>query len=149
MTAAHEDPPPVGPAGQLSVEHSWQLLGTEQLGRLVLSASGRVDIFPVNYIALDQKIYFKTAEGTKLIELTVDHHVVFEVDQVGPSSAWSVVIHGRARRLVHQPEIDAAEALGLKSWLPTIKHNYVEIVADEISGRFLAFGPEPEPLPGY
>ena len=130
------------PIAVLSAEDSWELLGEGQLGRLVLSAAGRIDIFPINYVADRNRIYFRTAEGSKLVELTIHDEVVFEVDHVGERSGWSVIVHGTARRLVSYGEIAAVDELNLRTWIPTAKYNYVEIVPTEITGRLVRFGEE-------
>ncbi len=140
----HDEIYPKDPVTLLAPEESWQLLGSQQLGRLVVSLSGRIDIFPVNFVTHDAKVYFRTAEGTKLVELTIHDEVVFEVDQVGAVSAWSVVLHGTARHLTNRSDIAAADELPLRSWIPTLKYNYVEITPTEISGRRLRLGEEPE-----
>jgi hypothetical protein len=41
-------------------------------------------------------------------------------------------------------EIAAAEALNLKTWVPTFKDFYVEITPSRISGRHFNFGEQPE-----
>lgn len=121
-----------------------ELLGRESLGRLVTVASGRAEIFPVNY-ALDRgKVYFRTAEGTKLSDMTVHPEVLFQVDRVEGGSAWSVVVRGRARRVEGFGEINAVEEMGLRPWIPTLKYNVVEITPEEVSGRGFEFGEEPE-----
>lgn len=130
------------PITVLSIEQSWELLSQGRLGRLVLSAAGRIDIFPINYVADRNRIFFRTAEGSKLVELTIHDDVVFEVDHVGEGSGWSVIVHGTARRLESYGEIAAVEELDLRSWIPTEKHNYVEIVPTEITGRQVRFGEE-------
>ncbi|MFZ2175315.1 MAG: pyridoxamine 5'-phosphate oxidase family protein [Rhodococcus sp. (in: high G+C Gram-positive bacteria)] len=123
------------PITVLTEEQSWKLLGTEHMGRLVVIADGRPDIFPVNYAIRDRKLFFRTAEGSKLVELTVHSEVAFEVDHIREDTAWSVVIHGRARVLLRYNEIEAAEELDLQPWVPTPKYNFVEITPTDISGR--------------
>lgn len=132
-----------GPVIVLDSDESLALLGTEHLGRLVVTHEGRPDIFPVNYITHDGRVYFRTAEGTKLFQLTLNDQVVFEADHVEEESAWSVVVHGLARRLIRHDEVAAADALPLRSWVPTLKYNYVEITPGEVSGRRFILGPEP------
>lgn len=134
---------PDQPITELDTEECWRLLSSGVLGRLAVSVSGRVDIFPVNYVVHDRKVYFRTAEGSKLVEVTISRDVAFEVDAIGDESGWSVVVHGTARRLQKLSEITAADALPLRSWLATPKFNYVEITPTEITGRYLAFGDEP------
>lgn len=129
------------PVTVLTAEKCWTLLADERLGRLVVGTSGRVDIFPVNYVVDNNHIYFRSAEGTKLVELTIDDQVLFEADHVGTDQGWSVVLRGTARVLTSFTEIAKVDELGLQSWIPTPKYNVVEITADEISGRAVKFAP--------
>lgn len=120
----------------LGEDECWELLRTVQVGRLVVIADGRPDIFPVNYVVGgDRKVLFRSGEGSKLAELAVHAEVAFESDLIGEHAAWSVVMHGRARILTHFNEIEAAEELGPTPWVATPKYNFVEITASEITGR--------------
>lgn len=126
-----------------------QLLAGASLGRLVTVSDGRAEIYPVNYVlSREGKIYFRTAEGSKLAELTVHPDVVFQVDDIVDRSAWSVIVRGHARRLDGFDEINRAEELGLKPWIPTLKYNFVEITPQKLSGRGFTFGEEPERYTG-
>lgn len=126
-----------------------QLLAGTSLGRVVTVTEGRAEIYPVNYVlSREGKLYFRTAEGSKLAELTVHPDVVFEVDDIVDRSAWSVVVRGRARRLDSFDEINRAEELDLKPWIPTLKYNFVEITPEKLSGRGFTFGEEPERYTG-
>jgi nitroimidazol reductase NimA-like FMN-containing flavoprotein (pyridoxamine 5'-phosphate oxidase superfamily) len=127
----------------LSADDCLELLQTEQLGRLVASVGDRIDVYPINYLVDGRRVLFRTAEGTKLVELTIDHRVVFEVDHTDATSGWSVVAHGSARTLTTSAEIAVADALDLRSWVPTTKYNTVEIVPDELTGRYVRFGEDP------
>ena len=131
------------PVQILSEEECWNALLSASLGRLAVAVGGLPDIFPVNFIAADRHLMFRTASGTKLIELTVNERVAFETDGVGRDEAWSVVVHGTARALETQREIDAAAALPLRPLIPTVKPVFVEIVPTSISGRRFILGPEP------
>ncbi|MDJ0351079.1 pyridoxamine 5'-phosphate oxidase family protein [Cryobacterium sp. PH29-G1] len=128
----------------LTEDESWDALLSGDLGRLAVSVAGIPDIFPVNFIAADRRLVFRTAEGTKLLELTVNNHVAFETDGVGVEEAWSVVVKGTARILEKRSEIDAADQLPLRPLAPTLKYIYVEIVPTEIQGRRFQRGPEPD-----
>ncbi|MBB1022739.1 pyridoxamine 5'-phosphate oxidase family protein [Dietzia sp. E1] len=126
-----------------------QLLASESLGRLVTVTGGRAEIFPVNYaMSRDGKIFFRTAEGSKLAGLTVHPEVLFEVDHVEGRHAWSVVVRGRARSLESFDEINRAEELDLKPWIPTLKYNFVEITPEQLTGLGFEFGEEPERYQG-
>ena len=130
------DSPNTGePTTVLSDEESWELLATEKVGRLVVVVDGYPEIYPVNYAVRDRKVYFRSAEGSKLAELTVYPQVAFQVDHIEASEAWSVVIHGRAHILQHFSDVQAVDALGLTPWVPDSKFNYVELIASETAGR--------------
>ena len=132
------------PVLELDDEQSWQLLDATKHGRLVVSVAGEPDIFPVNYLTSDRKIYLRTAPGNKLAQLTINSRVLFETDGVLSDEAWSVVLRGSARVLTNSSELAAVEELGLKSWVPTLKDFYVEIVPTSLSGRHFQLGEQPE-----
>lgn len=138
-------------AVRLTDEEALDRLSTTSLGRVVVSRSDDIDLFPLNYAVNAGKIYFRTAEGTKLFTLTqVNSRVLFEADHVdadgdgNPAQAWSVIVKGEARVLTSADDIHAADELPLTPWLPTLKYNYVEITPSEISGRDFSLGEEPE-----
>ena len=60
MMFTHADGNPIL---ELDDEQSWELLEGTQHGRLVVSVAGEPDIFPVNYVTSDRKIYLRTAPG--------------------------------------------------------------------------------------
>ena len=128
----------------LTDELCWEHLAVQQLGRLVTHAGGVLDIFPVNYVVDGESVVFRTAEGSKLTELTVNDEVLFEVDDYSDTDAWSVVVRGTAHRLETEAEVREADTLPLNPWIPTLKYNYVRIVPTSISGRDFRRGPEPE-----
>ena len=141
MMFAHADGAPVL---ELNEEQSWKLLDATNHGRLVVSVAGEPDIFPVNYLTADRKVYLRTAPGNKLAQLTINSRVLFETDGVLSDEAWSVVLRGSARVLTNSSELAAVEELGLKSWVPTLKDFYVEIVPTSVSGRHFQLGEQPE-----
>lgn len=132
------------PVLELNEEQSWKLLDATNHGRLVVSVAGEPDIFPVNYLTADRKVYLRTAPGNKLAQLTINSRVLFETDGVLSDEAWSVVLRGTARVLTNSSELAAVEELGLKSWVPTLKDFYVEIVPTSVSGRHFQLGEQPE-----
>ncbi|WP_308468540.1 pyridoxamine 5'-phosphate oxidase family protein [Rathayibacter soli] len=133
-----------GPVERLSEEDCWQLLRTATVGRVATSAGGVLDIFPVNYYSDGTSILFRTAPGDKLVELTINENVVFEVDGYTEPIAWSVIAKGTAAVLDRQEDVDRAEKVPLNSWIPTLKSIYVRIVPRSLTGRRFERGPEPE-----
>lgn len=136
--------PKPSPVVSLTEEQCWERLAQQELGRIVTRVGDVVDIFPVNYVVDQGEILFRTAEGSKLLELTINTDVLFEVDDHTETDAWSVIVRGEARRLQTDDGIQHADSLPLKPWIPTLKHNYVRIAPHELSGRAFRRGEEPE-----
>lgn len=132
------------PIETLKEDEALELMGTQQLGRLVVRLSNDLDLYPVNFVVSEGKIYFRTAEGSKLFTVSLNDQVLFEADDHENDKAWSVIVKGHARILEKPDEIHKADDLPLKPWLPTLKYNYVEITPDEVSGRRFQLGEEPE-----
>jgi len=135
---------PEGPVAELSEEECWNRLDGAEVGRLVTRVGEVIDIFPVNYVVDEHSLVFRTAEGSKLVELTVNDEVIFEVDDHTDADAWSVIVRGRARTLDTLDEREAADALGLQPWIPTLKYNYVRVSPASLTGRAFPRTGEPE-----
>ena len=123
------------PVTELSEEESWELLGRHEVGRLATTAGGVLDIFPVTYVVDNHTLVFRTGPGTKLIELTINENVAFEIDYYDDAEGYSVVVHGHAEQLDTMGEIDAAWELPLPSLFPTERARFVRIHPQHISGR--------------
>ena len=119
----------------LGEEQSWHLLASADLARLAVSIDGGVDIFPINYVVADRVIFFRTAPGSKLMDLTAHPIVALETDGTHNRRRWSVVVKGSAVRLGSDEEIEASGVLSLHSLVPTEKWNYVRITVSSITGR--------------
>jgi nitroimidazol reductase NimA-like FMN-containing flavoprotein (pyridoxamine 5'-phosphate oxidase superfamily) len=131
------------PVRVLDDREAWDLLSSVSLGRLVTSVGGRIEIFPVNFATQDDKVLFRTAEGTKLFGTVMNEQVLFEADDHTVAEGWSVIIRGTARVLTTAEEIHEADRAQVMPWVPTEKLRYVRITPDEMSGRHFRFGPEP------
>lgn len=132
------------PVVALSDEQCWERVRTQELGRLVTRVGEVLDIFPVNYVVDGESVLFRTAQGSKLFELTVNDEVLFEVDDHTDSDAWSVIVRGGAHRLDTLAEQERAESLGLAPWIPTLKYNFVRVDPTSVSGRAFRRTQEPE-----
>jgi len=117
--------------------HCWQMLEREGIGRLAVSTDDGVDIFPMNYLSSHGRIYFRSAPGTKILELTEHPRAAFEVDGRTMLARWSVVVRGTVRRLASEPEILHSGVTSLRAWQPGEKFNYFEIQPEQIAGRFI------------
>lgn len=118
----------------LDVDECRALLRRGDLGRLATVAAGYVDIFPVNYVSDGDSILIHTSPGTKLMALTINDAVAFEIDGHDAGQAWSVVAHGRAHQLERMVDIDDAEASAVRTWMPTPKDRFVRIAIERLSG---------------
>ena len=135
------------PVTVLDEPRCWDLLASQDVGRLATAVQGMPEIFPLNFVVDGESVVFRTAEGSKLVELVINEQVAFEVDGWNDNSGWSVVIKGSAGVVESGEAHDRAEALPLRPWVPTIKTNFVRITPTEITGRRFEFGPDP--LPEY
>lgn len=128
----------------LSEEECWNMLARRELGRLAVAVHDEPEIFPVNYVVDGPSVLFRTAPGSKLAELAVNPHVAFEVDEYDDDFGASVVLKGVAKRLELQSEIDEADALPLRPFIPTLKYRWVRITPVSLTGRRFERGPEPD-----
>jgi hypothetical protein len=121
----------------LDVQQCWSLLASVEVGRLAVAVSGDVDIFPLNFVLDDGAVVFRSAEGTKLVEVVLARRVAFEVDGYEPTHgrAWSVVVKGKAELLDRFSDIYHAQGLPLFPWNASPKERFVRIVPDTLTGR--------------
>lgn len=125
---------------KLTEEECWKLLEKDGVGRLATAvvdrSTGAVtpDIFPINFHVYQRRILFRTAPGSKLIDLTTQPTVAFQTDGRRGRKHWSVVAHGTARRMMFDSDIQESGILDLQSTLPTEKWNYVRIDVSTITG---------------
>ena len=132
------------PVVALTDEQCWERLRAQELGRLVTHVGDVLDIFPVNFVVDGESLLFRTAPGSKLFELTVQDEVLFEVDDHTDTDAWSVIVRGRAHALDDSAEVERADGLGLRPWIPTLKYTYVRIDPVSLSGRAFRRSLEPD-----
>ena len=138
------------PVRVLGDDEAWDLLSGVALDRLVTAGGGQVEIFPINFVAQDRSVLFRTAEGTKLFGAVMNDSVLFEADDHTDAGGWSVIVRGTARVLSTAADIREADRAQLVPWIPTEKLRYVRITPNDVSGRHFRFGPEPSHggLPG-
>lgn len=128
----------------LDEEECWRLLEAKDLGRLAVSVHDQPDIFPINYAASRRRLYLRTAQGSKLLELTINSHVALEIDEIGTDTAVSVVVQGTARQLETEAEKEAAERLHMRPRVGNDKPVFVEITPVNVEGRRFHLRPESE-----
>ena len=82
----------------------------------------------------EDRLIFRTAEGSKLLGVVMNSDVAFEIDHITEDSATSVVLRGSAV-VLEGDEADFVDTLPLRPWVDTTKLVVVCITPTEISGR--------------
>jgi len=123
------------PVTAIPEDACWEMLRAQEFGRLAFHLADEVHLVPINY-AVDhlRRIVFRTDEGSKLLGVTMNADVAFEIDDFGEDEATSVVVRGRARQLEGH-EAEEVDQLPLRPWVDTAKFNTVAIEVEEITGR--------------
>lgn len=119
----------------LSPQECWRLLSRARMGRIALHNNGGIDIFPINFVATREQIFFRSAPGSKLINIAANPVVAFEADGRRTGHRWSVVVKGTAHRLDRDDEIEKSGVVRLHTETSPEKWNYVCIAPTSITGR--------------
>ncbi|WP_336649031.1 pyridoxamine 5'-phosphate oxidase family protein [Microbacterium sp. MMO-10] len=128
------------PTRPLEESECWERIRRAPYGRIAVAAADEIDVFPVNHAVLDGTIVFRTAAGTKLLELTIRQRVVFEIDGADDVEAFSVVVKGLAEEFDRDADTMAAERTGVTPWAPEPKDRWVRIRPTAVTGRIFARG---------
>ncbi|HZB40295.1 MAG TPA: pyridoxamine 5'-phosphate oxidase family protein [Ilumatobacter sp.] len=120
---------------ELDEHQCWELLRSQEVGRLAVAIANHPDIFPINYVVDHASVVFRTAEGTKLAAAVLGESVAFETDGESDGEAWSVVIKGRALEIERMYELFDALELPLYPWHVGPKHRFVRILPEVVTGR--------------
>ena len=119
----------------LSESECWELLSASDTGHLAIQLGDGVDIFPINYLVKDQILYFSSAPGAKMVQLTAQPQVAIEADGILNRQRWSVVVKGAAERLSTSDEIESSGISRIYTHEPNDKWNYVKVTPSEVTGR--------------
>ena len=118
----------------LDQHECWRLLVGSAFGRLAVSDEDGADIFPVNHLVHDHRVYFRSAPGTKIVSLTERPGVAFETDGTENRRRWSVVLRGIARRLDVDAEIEGSGVGELHTFIRSTKWNFFVITPRTLTG---------------
>jgi uncharacterized protein len=130
-----ERPTPERPVVVLDQDECWELLGTEELGRLGYRLVDEVHVVPVNYGVHEGSLLVRTAAGNKLLAAELESEVGFEIDGFAADDlAWSVLVRGRLRHLDEHRARMVADLV--PSWVPMLlRYDVLEIVPATVTGR--------------
>ena len=85
------------------------LLRSAGFGHLGCALEGRPYVVPMHYTFDGKELYFYATEGMKTQFMNGNPQVCLQVEEITDSSHWSsVVILGRAERLIDSKEIERA-----------------------------------------
>jgi uncharacterized protein len=81
--------------------------------------SGDAVVVPVYFVAVDDGVVLRTAEGTKLAVAQEGRRLSFEADDVEPALqvGWSVLITGTAEVVTDSDEVRRLQLLPLAPWI--------------------------------
>jgi uncharacterized protein len=135
--------------GRSGLEHigepeCWEHLAAAQVCRLAFPLDGRIELVPANYVAIEQRLLFRTVPGS-VIDRAAGSPMVFEVDGWTEHEAWSVVVRGPLQPVEDGDRIRHADAVGLDPWPSRDQPASVllEVVPLEVQGR--RFGRRAQP----
>ncbi|HEY5223496.1 MAG TPA: pyridoxamine 5'-phosphate oxidase family protein [Microbacteriaceae bacterium] len=121
---------------ELSAAECWDVLGTSGIGHLASrSRVVGVDIVPINYLAVNHQLFFRSGPGSKMENLAAHPHVAVQVEHFQDGSWFSVVVKGKAVRMAADATIESSGIQELVPAQPGEKLNYVCITPDEMTGR--------------
>ena len=120
---------------ELEEQECWELVATQQVGRVAWVTDQGPVVVPVNFAVDDGHVLLQTAAFSHLVHEADDGRVAFEVDEVDPilRSGWSVLLRGRAEVVYldwRHPEAGAVEP-----WADPTRHTTVRIAVDQVTGR--------------
>ncbi len=121
-------------------EECFDLLRTQDLGRLAIVRDGRPEIFPVNYAISDHIIAIGTQPGVKLTYASLTH-VAFEVEDIDRDTreGWVVEVRGFAEDITDaaNPWAERARDSVGHPWVMGSHDHYISITHSQVSGRRL------------
>lgn len=133
---------PGTPMIDLTVDECRHLLTTHRprLGRLAFVDRGWPVVFPMNYVADGNRVYFRTAPGSKLLAALRIEQVTFQVDEVDDvwEEGWSVLAFGRLRLLTDEEELAEVRRSPLRPWAGGGRPHYLRLDVATLTGRRLA-----------
>ena len=122
---------------ELGWDDCLELLRSEPVGRVALTARALPVVLPVNFALLDGEIVWRSAQGTRLNDASAGFVVAFEVDHYDADHkrGWSVMIQGLAHVITDAEELARARELPLESWaLEGLADRYVCLVPNIVTG---------------
>ncbi|WP_370617446.1 pyridoxamine 5'-phosphate oxidase family protein [Mumia sp. Pv 4-285] len=127
---------------QLSEPECWELLGTQEVGRVGFVAEGTPQIFPVNFQVHERRILFRTTPYGAVAQAVTGVPIAFEVDTIDGANqtGWSVLLSGEGNH-----ESDPAVLANLwgpdraTPWADGTRVLWISLTPSAVSGRRIAW----------
>jgi nitroimidazol reductase NimA-like FMN-containing flavoprotein (pyridoxamine 5'-phosphate oxidase superfamily) len=117
-----------------------QMLDRCSFGRVAFGNDDEgLTVLPVNCVFSGGTVLFRAQAGSALDRLGNGRAVAFEADHIDPigETGWSVLVRGTASHLEDPERIAALADTGTHAWAPGPHDRWVEIHAEQITGRII------------
>ena len=125
------------PIDPLNDEESWEVIQSNQIGRIASAREGAPDIYPVSYVVHNWKIYFRTGAESRLRKDCDGRLVAFEVGGQLEFYFSSTVALGALRTLTNAEATAVLDKLPIVDFAPNRDYVWMELSPSEIRGRRL------------
>ncbi|MGJ3509529.1 pyridoxamine 5'-phosphate oxidase family protein [Enemella sp. A6] len=117
----------------LAEAECWELLRTQNVGRVAWSGEDGVQVLPVNYVLDDDRVVFRTIGGGALASLASGRRVAFQIDDIDTETqtGWAVLAQGASG--VPQPH-DGPDP---QPWVDDHRDLWIALTITEVSGRLV------------
>ncbi len=136
MTAASEGDRAI-PLKKLTPDECYELMGKTTVGHIAFVNDEGQQMMPVNFIVLDEPIYFRTVYTGILADLVRGHpDVAFGADGHDDAlrTGWNVTVRGSARQVEDRATIN--KVLGnLTPWAGGVRSTVIEVRPESVAGR--------------
>lgn len=133
-----QNPPPGTPRLEvLERDECLALLHPGGVGRAVFDSSRGPVALPVNFRMLDDRVVFRTGEGSIADAVRRSGSMNVEADHFDEElgEGWSVLVAGEAELVDDPKELQRVEAQGVVPWAGGDRPHVVRLALQEITGR--------------
>ncbi|MFD9291589.1 helix-turn-helix domain-containing protein [Streptomyces sp. NPDC060030] len=150
LTGGTVDIPPGGGSAaghprlvEIGQDECWRLVGRRGVGRVVVSDEHGPAVYPVNYVAAENRIAYRTSPGSGPAH-AAGRETAFEVDHIDDafSRGWSVLVVGEAGTVTEPEEVELLrnEAGPMAPWAGGERDLWVVVTAGRVTGRRIETG---------
>ncbi|MEO6471769.1 MAG: pyridoxamine 5'-phosphate oxidase family protein [Aeromicrobium sp.] len=121
----------------LTPDECYELLRKTTVGQIAFVDDEGQQLMPVNFIVLDELIYFRTVYTGILAQLTHGHRdVAFGANGHDDTShtGWNVTVRGSARQVEDRATINKVLS-GLSPWAGGVRSTVIEVRPQSVAGR--------------